>query len=115
MDYQSHKQHTVHKEEAFCGSGIATGLIDIMDPNGTDLYVMYPQTPDRHVLYAPQTNVVFFGIDEDKFAKLAPEFFTAIEKSESSPGYIWGEFQPPALNDFSKHMDLGKGGVMISG
>jgi hypothetical protein len=87
-----------------------------MDPNGTDLYVIYPHTPDRHVLYAPQTNVVFFyGIDEDKFAHLAPEFFTAIEKSDSCVGYIWGEIQPPAREDSSKHMALGKGGVMISG
>ena len=116
VDYQSHKQHNVHKEKAFGGSGIATGLVDIMDPNGTDLYVMYPQTPDRHVLYAPQTNVVFFfGIDEDKFAELAPEFFTSIEKSDACLGYIWGEIQLPARNDSSKHMELGKGGVMISG
>jgi hypothetical protein len=59
--------------------------------------------------------VFFFGVDEDKFVKLAPEFFTTIESRNLAWGYIWGELQPPARNDSSKHMDLGKWGVMISG
>lgn len=60
-----------------------------MDAKETDLYVIYPNTPDRRVFYAPQTNVVlFYGIDEDKFAAKAPEFFTAIAKSDSCIGYV---------------------------
>jgi hypothetical protein len=87
-----------------------------MNPKGTNLYVIYPHTPDRHILYAPEVHVVFyFGIDDDKFAELAPEWFTAIEKSDSCVGYIWGEIQPPAREDSSGNMVLGKGGVMISG
>jgi hypothetical protein len=87
-----------------------------MSQSTTDLYVIYPNTKDRSVLYAPQTNVVFFyGINEDKFAELAPEFFNAIAHSDSCIGYIWGEFQPPFLADASKNMEMGKGGVMISG
>jgi quinol monooxygenase YgiN len=115
-DYQSHKQHNWHKDTDFKGSGIAPLLKNIMNPKGTDLYFIYPHTPDRHILYAPQTNVVFFyGIDEDMFAELAPEFFTAIEKSDSCLGYIWGEIEWPAREDSSGHEKLGKGGVMISG
>ena len=87
-----------------------------MDAEKTDLYVIHPNTVDRRIFYAPQTNVVFFwGIDEEKFAKLAPEFFTSIAKSDACVGYIWGEVQPPALSDKSHHLDLGKGGIMISG
>ena len=87
-----------------------------MSKDKTDLYVIHPTTTDRRVLYAPQTNVVFFyGIDEDEFAKLAPEFFTAIAKSDSCLGYIWGEVEPTVLSDTSKNLDLGKCGIMISG
>ena len=87
-----------------------------MSVDTTDLYVINPHTPDRSVLYAPQTNVVFFyGIDEDKFAELAPEFFAAISNSDACVGYIWGEFQPPYLSDASRNMEMGKGGIMISG
>jgi hypothetical protein len=78
-----------------------------MDPSATDLYIMHPNTSDRRVF--------FYGIDEDKFAELAPEFFTAIVKSDACLGYIWGEFQKPFLADPSHHMELGKGGIMISG
>ena len=87
-----------------------------MDVSNTDLYVIHPNTNDRRVLYAPQTNVVFFyGIDEDKFVPLASEFFTAIAKSDACLGYIWGEIQEPVLSDKSGNAALGKGGVMISG
>ena len=87
-----------------------------MKPETTTLYVIYPHTPARHILYAPQTNVVFFyGIDDALFAKYAPEFFTAIEKSDSCLVYIWGEIQPPARADPDNNLSLGKGGVMISG
>ena len=87
-----------------------------MEPSATDLYVIHPNTSDRHVFYAPQTNIVlFYGIDEDRFAELAPEFFTAIAKSDACLGYIWGEFQKPFPADSSHHMKLGKGGIMISG
>lgn len=115
-DYDSHWQHNAHKDRDFGGSAIAPPIAHIMDPAATDLYVIYPHTPERHVLYAPQTNVVFFyGIDDAKFAQHAPEFFTAIEKSDACVGYIWGEIQPPARADTSGNMALGKGGVMISG
>jgi hypothetical protein len=50
-----------------------------------------------------------------KFAKYAPEFFTAIEKSDSCVGYLWGEIQEPFRADPDGNMKLGKGGVMISG
>ena len=87
-----------------------------MDAERTDLYVIYPNTSARHIFYTPQTNVVlFWGIDEDKFAKLAPEFFTSIAKSDSCIGYIWGEVQPPALSDKSGNLKLGRCGIMISG
>jgi len=66
-----------------------------MDAGNTDIHVIYPSTTDRSVLYAPHTVVVFFyGIDEDKFEKLAPEYFTAVANSDSCLGYIWGEIQP---------------------
>jgi hypothetical protein len=43
-----------------------------MKPETTSLYVIYPHSPDRHVLYAPQTNVVFFyGIDNEKVRWIA--------------------------------------------
>jgi quinol monooxygenase YgiN len=67
-------------------------------------------------LYAPQTKVaVFWGIDDEKFDELAPEFFTAISKSDACLGYIWGEIQPPFLSDASGNGALGRGGIMISG
>jgi hypothetical protein len=87
-----------------------------MKPESSDFYFITPSATDRKVFYAPQTNVVFFwGIDEDKFAELAPEFFTAIAKSDSCVGYIWGELRPPHLADPSGNGALGVGGVMISG
>ena len=114
QDYETHRQHDVHK--ALINGPIPGPLKAIMSESTTDLYVIYPNTPDRSILYAPQTNVVFFyGIDEDKFAQFAPEFFTAISKSDSCLGYIWGEFQAPFLSDASKNMELGKSGIMISG
>ena len=87
-----------------------------MKPETTDLYIIHPHTPHRHVLYAPHTHCVFFyGIDESRFSALAPEFFTAINNSDSCTGYIWGEFQPPFLADGSGNGKLGRGGVMIIG
>jgi hypothetical protein len=66
-----------------------------MDAENTDIHVIFPSTTDRSVLYAPHTVVVFFyGINENKFEKVAPEYFTAIAKSDSCLGYIWGEIQP---------------------
>jgi quinol monooxygenase YgiN len=87
-----------------------------MNPMQTDLYVISPTTGDRHVLYAPQTNVVFFwGIEEDAFRAKQDEFCTAIELSDGCLGYIWGEIQNPVISDKSGYAALGKGGVMISG
>ena len=87
-----------------------------MDVEKTDVYIMHPHTSDRRVFYAPQTNIVlFYGIDEDKFAELSPEFFTAIAKSDACIGYIWGEVEAPALADKSANLTLGKCGIMISG
>jgi hypothetical protein len=114
-DYETRRQHDVHKD--LIGGPIPAPLKkSLMSQSTTDLYVIYPTTKDRSVLYAPQTNVVFFyGINEDKFAELAPEFFSAIANSDSCIGYIWGEFQPPFLSDASRNMKMGKGGIMISG
>ena len=82
----------------------------------TECYIIHPHNSDRRIFYAPQTNVVlFYGIDEDKFAELYPDFFTSIAKSDSCVGYIWGEIQPPAIADNSGNLHLGKCGIMISG
>ncbi|KAL7893071.1 hypothetical protein HDV63DRAFT_392966 [Trichoderma sp. SZMC 28014] len=114
IDYQTRRQHDVHKQEI--GGAVPNSLQHIMDKEKTDLYVISPNTPDRRVLYAPQTNVVFFwGIDEDAFRSKQDEFFTAIEQSDSCVGYIWGEIQQPVLSDKNGYAALGKGGVMISG
>ena len=114
LDYDTRRQHDIHKAEI--GGPIPEPLKPIMNAEKTDLYVIHPNTNDRRVFYAPQTNVVvFWGIDEDKFSKLAPEFFTSIAKSDSCIGYIWGEVQPPALSDKSRNLELGRCGIMISG
>lgn len=98
------------------GGPIPGPLKTIMSPSIMDLYVIYPNTPDRSVLYAPQTNIVFFYcINEDKFAKFDPEFLTAIAKSDCCIGYVGGEFQAPYSSDVSKTMQLGKGSVMFNG
>jgi hypothetical protein len=79
------------------------------------MYIIHPNTTDRRVFYAPQTNVVFFwGIDEDKFTKLAPEFFSAISKSDACLGYIWGEVQARSMSDTSGNLKLGRGGIVSS-
>ena len=68
------------------------------------------------MLYAPQTNVVFFwGIDEVAFRAKQDEFFTAIEQSDGCIDYIWGEIQDPVISDTSGYAAFRKGGVMISG
>ncbi|KAL9468291.1 hypothetical protein ACSS6W_009985 [Trichoderma asperelloides] len=106
--------HDIHKHEI--GGAVPETLWHIMDIEKTDLYIITPNTPDRRVLYAPQTNVVFFWrIDEDAFRSKQDEFFTAIEQSDSCVGYIWGEIQQPVLSDKRGYVALGKGGVMISG
>lgn len=113
-DYQTRRQHDVHKQEI--GGAVPEALWHIMDKEKTDLYIISPNTPDRRVLYAPQTNVVFFwGIDEDAFRSKQDEFFTAIEQSDACVGYIWGEIQQPVLSDKRGYAALGRGGVMISG
>ncbi|KAL7914008.1 hypothetical protein GGI35DRAFT_490363 [Trichoderma velutinum] len=115
IDYKTRRQHDVHKRDDL-GGAVPESLWHIMDREKTDLYVIVPNTPDRSILYAPQTNVVFFwGIDEDAFRAKQDEFFTAIEKSDACLGYIWGEIQPPVLSDKRGYAALGKGGVMISG
>lgn len=87
-DYDTRRQHDVHKRDDI-GGPIPDPLKPLMDASKTDLYVIYPTTPDRRIFYAPQTNVVFFyGIDEDKFAEKAPEFFMSIAKSDSCLGYV---------------------------
>ncbi|KAL6892016.1 hypothetical protein GGI43DRAFT_413965 [Trichoderma evansii] len=114
IDYQTRHQHDVHKQEI--GGAVPESLQRIMDKEKTDLYIISPNTPDRRILYAPQTNVVFFwGIDEETFRSKQDEFFTAIEQSDACLGYIWGEIQQPVLSDKSGYAALGKGGVMISG
>ena len=87
-----------------------------MHPDKTDVYIIRPQTTNRSILYAPQTNVVtFWGIDDEKFARLGPEFFTAIARSDACLGYIWGIVEPPATWETSGNLALGKAGIMISG
>ena len=67
QDYETRWQHDLHK--SLIGGPIPGPLEGIMSATTTNLYVIYPSTSDRSVLYAPQTNVVFFyGIDRDKFA-----------------------------------------------
>ena len=89
-----------------------------MDKPRTLNVAITPCTTSRRVFYAPQTNVVFFwGIEQEKFAKVSPEFFSAIANSDACLGYIWGEVLPPVLADPQGKMKLGSGigGVMISG
>lgn len=88
----------------------------LINPHTTDSYIILPGTSDRSVLLAPDVHIVtFWGIDEDKFIKLAPEWFTSIAKSDACTGYIWGEVQPNPLADPSGNAGLGKAGIMISG
>lgn len=89
-----------------------------MDKSKTMNCAIVPSTASRRVFYAPQTNVVFFwGIDREKFAKVSPEFFTAIASSDACLGYIWGEVLKPVLADPEGKTSLGSdiSGVMISG
>lgn len=89
-----------------------------MDKSRTMNVAIAPCTTSRRALYAPQTIVVFFwGIEQEKFGKVAPEFFSSIANSDGCLGYIWGEVLPPVLADPLGKMKLGSGvgGVMISG
>lgn len=57
----------------------------------THVWVIHPNTNDRtRVHYAPYTVIVFFwGIREDDWSKLAPEFFPSIAKADALTGYTW--------------------------
>lgn len=114
IDYETRRQHDVHKREI--GGPIAPPHRPIMDGQKTDLFVIRPSTNQRHAIYAPHTQIIFFyGIDEDKFAQLSPEYFTAVAHSDSCVGYIWGEIEHPILSNKSGNASLGRSGVMISG
>lgn len=80
--------------------------------------MIQPNTTEHiKVYYAPYTAVFFFwGIDEDEFKKLAPEFFASIARSDANTGYIWGEVEHPVLSDPTGLSQLGsKAGVLITG
>ena len=84
----------------------------------THVYVIVPNTTEHtKVYYAPYTAVFFFwGINEDEFTKLAPEFFASIARSDATTGYIWGEVEFPVLSDPTGLSKLGsKAGVLITG
>ena len=114
-DYDSRKEHDVHKALI---KGPAPPVLDGLQSE-THVWVIHPNTNERtRVYYAPYTVISFFwGIKEDQWTKLAPEFFASIAKADASTGYIWGEVDKPVLSDPSGYSDLGskKGGVMISG
>jgi hypothetical protein len=81
-----------------------------------DMYHITPNTEERAAFYAPYSAIVlFWGIDEVKFDKLVKPWITAIEKSDSCLGYLWGEVKSPARMDTSKNLDFGKGVIMLSG
>jgi hypothetical protein len=70
------------------------------------------------VYYSPDVHIVlFWGIKDDAWTKLAPEWFASIATSDSCNGYIWGEVAHPVLADPRGNSKLGSGrhGVMISG
>lgn len=114
-DYDSRKEHDVHKALI---NGPTPPVLDGLQSE-THVWVIHPNTNERtRVYYAPYTVVFFFwGIKEDEWTKLAPEFFASIAKADACTGYIWGEVDKPVLSDPSGYSELGskKGGVMISG
>jgi hypothetical protein len=113
-DYETRRQHDVHKEDI--GGPIAPPHRAIMDDEKTDLFVIRPSTNQRQAIYAPHTQIVFFyGIEEDLFAQLAPQYFTAIAHSDSCLGYIWGEIEHPILSNKSGNASLGRSAVMVCG
>lgn len=59
----------------------------------------------------------FWGIKEEEFSELAPEYFAALTRSPACNGYIWGEIQKPVLSDPSGNTEIGSGkcGVLASG
>ncbi|CZR69142.1 uncharacterized protein PAC_19042 [Phialocephala subalpina] len=86
-------------------------------PSGPfDMYHITPNTEQRAALYAPYSAIVlFWGIDEAKFAELVKPWITSIEKSDSCLDYLWGEVKSPARVDTSKNLELEKGVIMLSG
>jgi hypothetical protein len=114
-DYDTRKQHDVHK--ALINGPTPPILLDVQ--NNETVYVIHPNTNDRNkVYYAPYTTVTFFwGIDEEKWTDVAPEFFAAVANSDASTGYIWGEVDKPILADFDGNASLGSGkiGILITG
>ena len=114
-DYDTRKQHDVHK--ALIKGPTPPILLDVQ--SNETVYVIHPNTNDRNkVYYAPYTTVTFFwGIQEDKWTDVAPEFFAAVAKSDGCTGYIWGEVDTPILADFDGNASLGSGkcGILITG
>lgn len=115
IDYDTRKQHDVHK--ALINGPTPPILLDVQ--SNETVYVIHPNTNDRNkVYYAPYTTVTFFwGIEEDKWTDVAPEFFAAVAKSDGCTGYIWGEVDTPILADFDGNASLGSGkcGILITG
>jgi hypothetical protein len=97
--YETRHQYEAHKHNDFKGESIPSILAHIMDKPRAMNVVITPCTTSRRVLYVPQTNFVFsWGIEQEKqekFAKLSPEFFSAIANSDSCLGYIWGRGPTP--------------------
>ncbi|PNP37115.1 hypothetical protein TGAM01_v201416 [Trichoderma gamsii] len=115
IDYDTRKEHDVHK--ALINGPTPPVLLDIQ--SDTNVYVIHPNTNDRNkVYYAPYTTVAFFwGIDEEKWTEVAPEFFASVAKSDGCTGYIWGEIDKPVLTDYEGLASLGSGkcGVFAAG
>ncbi|KAK0763308.1 hypothetical protein N5P37_004295 [Trichoderma harzianum] len=115
IDYDTRKQHDIHK--TLINGPTPPILLDVQSDE--TVYVIHPNTNDRtKVYYAPYTTVTFFwGIDEEKWTDVAPEFFAAVAKSDSCTGYIWGEVDKPILADFNGYASLGSGkcGILITG
>ena len=114
-DYDSRKEHDVHKALI---NGPAPPVLDGLQSE-THVFVIHPNTNERtRVYYAPYTVIhLYWGIKEDEWTKLAPEFMAAVAKSDACTGYIWGEVDKPVLSDPNGYSKLGsgKGGVLASG
>ena len=81
-----------------------------------DMYHIKPNTEARAAFYAAYSAIVYFwGVDETTFGENSRDWVTAIERSDSCLGYLWGEVMNPPRMDPSENMKLGKGVIMLSG
>ncbi|KAF1999520.1 hypothetical protein P154DRAFT_436980, partial [Amniculicola lignicola CBS 123094] len=116
IDYETARQQNYHKTTDFKGIVSLPHLHHLISPKTTDSVVILPTTGGRSVFFAPDVHIVtFWGIDDDKWTKLAPEWFSAIANSDACTGYIFGEVQPNPLSDVSGNAALGRGAIMTYG